>query len=96
MGCPGGDRSSKLAVKVPQASEVKRCHLPPCAGTVGATIPHMQLMADILVREQPTEMPVVVEKRISIADGENDVASRSLSSRQSPPRPGRKCIGVWK
>lgn len=43
---------------------------------------NMQLMADILLAKQPAEIAVVVEERIGIANGENDV---ELTQPVEPP-----------
>ncbi len=49
-------------------SNVESRHFPPCAGTMGAPVPEMQLMADALLAQEVAEVAVVVEERVVLAD----------------------------
>lgn len=54
-------------------SNIQRHHFPPSARPMGASIPEMEVMTDLLFEKKLAEMTIVVEKGIGVADGKDDL-----------------------
>jgi hypothetical protein len=65
---------------------------------MGAAVPEMQLMVDALFVKQAAEVAGVIEERVGLADGQNDIDLAQLIQAPGAGQagPGRKCVGVWK
>ncbi len=70
---------SQIIMAARQRSNIQRRHPAPGARAMGASIPDMQLMADILLVQQVSEPAIIVEKGIGRPHGQDDVHPAEIS-----------------
>ena len=72
---------------------VQRCHLPPIVAAVRAPIPDMQLVAHTLGAQDVTQLLVVVQERVFIANRHDDVHAAQVRQLPIAIQVGQKMAG---
>ena len=65
---------------------IKRRHPPPRARTVRASVPQVQLMLHAFFIQQPAQIAIIIKKRISLPDDQDDL---DLAQLFQPPGAGQ-------